>query len=141
MWGALASVYEGLSRFQDAIAAHTRALLGADPQQTPEHLRKLAHLHASIDGARELPPGAESTSFQRKIIALGQRDSSISTADLAPHYIAVAEYEMRQGAKGGEPGDWALAAQYLDKVALSNAPLRERAEELRRELRVREAWM
>lgn len=140
MWGALASVYEGLGRIQDAIAAHTRALLGADRSQTPEHLRKLAALHTTLDGARGQPPSAEAIGFHRKLLALGQREAT-PVAELAASYIAVAEYEMRIGADGGERGDWALAAQYLDKVAITNATQRETAEELRRELRIREARM
>lgn len=138
MWGALASVYEGLGRTQDAIAAHTRALLGADKTQTPEHLRKLAALHASLDAQRGRPPGSDAIGYHRKILALGEREG-LETEDLVASYLAVAEYEMRGG--GGLRGDWALAAQYLDKVALSNATQRERAEELLRELRVREARM
>jgi anaphase-promoting complex subunit 8 len=140
MWGALATVYEGLGRIQDAIAAHTRALLGADRTQTPEHLGKLAALHTTLDAQRGLPPGSDAVGYHRKILALGQQQG-LDAAELAPNFIAVAEYEMRQGANGGERGDWALAAQYLERVMLSNAPQRDKAEELRRELRIREARM
>lgn len=38
-----------------------------------------------------------------------------------------------------EHGDWALAASYLEKVVGSNAPQRDKAEEMLRELRVMEA--
>lgn len=40
---------------------------------------------------------------------------------------------------GSASGDWALAATYLEKVAQSNALQRDKAEELIRELRMREA--
>lgn len=51
---------------------------------------------------------------------------------------------MRGGTRAaGQPemarGDWTLAAQYLEKVAQTNAPQRDKAEELLRELRVKEA--
>jgi anaphase-promoting complex subunit 8 len=39
----------------------------------------------------------------------------------------------------GTTGDWTLAAMYLEKVVASNAPQRDKAEELLRELRVMEA--
>ena len=38
-----------------------------------------------------------------------------------------------------EKGDWALAATYLEKVAGTNSPMRDKAEELLRALRVEEA--
>ncbi len=61
---------------------------------------------------------------------------------MAGSYLAVAEYEMRdEGGVEGEEGrgDWALAAQYLEKVASTNAQQRDKAEEMLRELRLREA--
>jgi anaphase-promoting complex subunit 8 len=63
---------------------------------------------------------------------------------MAASYLAVAEWEMRGGTRAaGQPemarGDWTLAAQYLEKVAQTNAPQRDKAEELLRELRVKEA--
>ena len=127
MWTALATVYEGLQRLPDAIQAHTRALLGADRYQTPTILAKLAALHASLG----MP--AESVSYHRKILALGER-SGVGAAELASSYLAVAEWETK-----GDKGDWALAGQYLEKVAATNAPQRDRAEAALRELRVREA--
>ena len=58
---------------------------------------------------------------------------------MAPSYLGVAEWEMREVEGDGERGDWALAAQYLEKVAQTNAPQRDRAEEMLRDLRLREA--
>ncbi len=72
----------------------------------------------------------------------------MGTDQMAGSYLAVAEYEMRDGVGevdgdgGGEEegrGDWALAAQYLEKVASTNAPQRDKAEEMLRELRLKEA--
>ena len=82
----------------------------------------------------------------------------MSIAEMAPSYLAVAEWEMKVGGgthantngvngtngassgnEGGDRGDLTLAAQYLEKVAQTNAPQRDRAEEALRELRVREA--
>lgn len=135
MWTALATVYEGLGRLGDAIAAHTRALLGADKTQTPTILAKLASLHTTVDGARGIAPSPDAVGYHRKLLALGEREKT-SIVELAPSYLAVAEWEM-----GTDKGDWTLAAQYLEKVAASNAHERDRAAELLRELRVKEARM
>ncbi|KAL1410905.1 Anaphase-promoting complex subunit 8 [Vanrija albida] len=161
MWSALATVYEGLGRLSDAIAAHTRALLGADKTQTPQILTKLASLHATLDASRGVMHSRDAAEYHRKLLALGESERT-EFADLAPSYMIVAEYEMRGGlaersARKGrrssvvasrrksepplpeERGDWALAARYLEKLAQSNAPQRDRASELLRELRVKEA--
>ncbi|KAK8865749.1 hypothetical protein IAR55_000896 [Kwoniella newhampshirensis] len=153
MWTALATVYENLKRLPDAILAHTRALLGADRLQTPTILLKLASLHTTLN------QHIQAVSFHRKILALGEK-TGIPVAEMASSYLSVAEWEMRDvaGASGegggddasmdseggegeGEKGDWALAAQYLEKVAQTNAPQRDRAEELLRALRLKEARM
>jgi len=68
----------------------------------------------------------------------------MSIAEMAGSYLAVAEYEMRDGVGSGDgeddgKGDRALAAQYLEKVSSTNAPQRDKAEEMLRELRLREA--
>ncbi|WVW82077.1 hypothetical protein I302_104082 [Kwoniella bestiolae CBS 10118] len=151
MWTALATVYENLKRLPDAILAHTRALLGADRVQTPTILLKLASLHFTL---QQIP---ESVSYHRKILALGEK-SGLGIVELSSSYLSVAEYEMR-GLLSDDPesdtemdieerregkrevGDLALASQYLEKVSSSNAPQRDRAEELLRVLRVREARM
>ncbi len=126
MWSALAAVYEQLGRVPDAISAHTRALLGADHKQTPDILAKLAALYAT-----EGEP-AKAVEYHRKILALGIRDEAPLSA-LAGSYMAVAEWESREG------GEWALAAQYLQRIAQSNLPERDSAAEMLRELRIREA--
>lgn len=126
MWGALATVYENLGRLPDAISANTRALLGADRAQTPNILAKLAALHYAL---KQEDKAAE---YHRKILALGEREGTPLHA-LAASYLAVAEWEMRAD------GDWALAAQYLDKVAQSNVAQRDQAAEMLRELRIAEA--
>ncbi|ORX34176.1 putative cell division control protein 23 [Kockovaella imperatae] len=140
MWTALATVYEGLQRLPDAIQAHTRALLGADRIQTPTILAKLAALHMSLNQQ------AESVGYHQKILALGER-SGLPTAEMAASYLAIAEWEMREGSTSidrdgsaeSSRGDWTLAAQYLEKVSQTNAPQRDKAEEALRELRLREA--
>jgi len=78
-------------------------------------------------------------------LALGERYAT-PIAEIAASYLAVAEWEMRDGGPGevgegeaAQKGDWTLAAQYLEKVAGTNAPLRDKADELLRELRIREA--
>lgn len=122
-------------RLPEAIQAHTRALLGADRVQTPNILAKLAALHASIALASGASFSPEATDFHRKLLALGEQDGT-STAELAGSYIAIAEWEM--GAEG-EKGDWSLAATYLEKVAETNSPMRDKAAELLRQLRLEEA--
>lgn len=122
-------------RLPEAIQAHTRALLGADRVQTPNILGKLASLHTSISQASGTPYSSEATDYHRKLLALGEQDGT-SPAELAGSYIAIAEWEMRGMA---EKGDWALAATYLEKVAGTNSPMRDKAEELLRALRIEEA--
>ncbi|WVQ62414.1 uncharacterized protein L199_000554 [Kwoniella botswanensis] len=148
MWTALATVYENLKRLPDAILAHTRALLGADRIQTPTILLKLASLHSTLGQI------TQSVGYHRKILALGEK-SGLGVVDLSQSYLSVAEYEMRdllldpdvddermvEDSPEQEKGDLALASQYLEKVSSSNAPQRDRAEELLRVLRIREARM
>jgi anaphase-promoting complex subunit 8 len=122
-------------RLPEAIQAHTRALLGADRVQTPNILAKLASLHTSIALASGASFSPEATDFHRKLLALGEQDGT-PTAELAGSYIAIAEWEM--GAEG-EKGDWSLAATYLEKVAETNSPMRDKAAELLRQLRLEEA--
>jgi anaphase-promoting complex subunit 8 len=83
---------------------------------------KLASLHG------QTPAGVE---WHRKIIALGGPIASLSTS-----YIAVARHEM--DAPDGV-ADLALAAQYLNKVVQSHAAEKEGADEMLRELRLRQA--
>lgn len=144
MWTALATVYESLQRVPEAIESHTRALLGADRSQTSAILHKLANLHTSMAEAQPAPGAAptsamslEATGYHRKIIALGESEG-LGVNDLAGSYVAVAEWEMA-GQAGPGQGDWGLASQYLEKVASTNAPQRDKAEGLLRTLRLREA--
>jgi anaphase-promoting complex subunit 8 len=83
----------------------------------------------------------EAVGCHKKLLALGEREGT-TAAEMASSYLAVAEWEMRGVARRvteKEKGDWALASQYLEKVAQTNAPQRDKAEELLRELRVKEA--
>ena len=84
--------------------------------------------------------------YHKRLLALGERvaglgggGNPIETVELAASYLAIAVYEMREMDKGGERGDWALAAQYLEKVASTHAPQRDKAEEMLRDLRLKEA--
>ncbi|KAL7423642.1 Anaphase-promoting complex subunit 8 [Cryptotrichosporon argae] len=161
MWTALATVYETQGRLAEAVAAHARALLGADRQQSPAILVKLASLYTALArghgqghghepgaaaGTAHADWAAEAAECHRKVLALGERTGT-ATPEMAPSYVAVAEWEMRavlaeqagESGAGAGDGDWALAAQYLDKVAQSNAPLRERAHDLLKLLRMKEA--
>jgi anaphase-promoting complex subunit 8 len=117
-----------IGRLPNAIDAHTRALLGADRLQTPNILAKLAALHASLNQT------TEAVACHRKILALGESVGT-SAAEMAASYLAVAEYEMRPG------GDHGLAAQYLERISQTNAPQRDRAEELLRVLKIRQATL
>lgn len=149
MWTALATVYESLQRLPESIECQSRALLGADRTQTTAILHKLASLHTSIAesqavGSANLGLSAEATDYHRKIIALGQ-DEGLGVAELAASYLAVAEWEMTakhfangESKKEGS-GDLTLASLYLGKVASTNAPQRDRAEALLRDLRMKEA--
>ncbi|WWC66603.1 uncharacterized protein I206_100506 [Kwoniella pini CBS 10737] len=152
MWTALATVYENLKRLPDAILAHTRALLGADRIQTPTILLKLASLHFTLGQIEE------SIGFHRKLIALNEKFNGngigIGINELSSSYLSIAEFEMRdllllsekqekkQEDLNGKPlGDLILASQYLEKISISNSPQRDRAEELLRILRIKEAKM
>jgi anaphase-promoting complex subunit 8 len=122
----------------EAIQAHTRALLGADRVQTPNILAKLAQLHQTIAQASGESTSAEAIDFHRKLLALGEQDGT-PTAELAGSYIAVAGWEMGVTGQRAEKGDWSLAATYLEKVTGTNSPMRDKAEELLRALRLEEA--
>ncbi|WVQ85576.1 hypothetical protein IAT38_007742 [Cryptococcus sp. DSM 104549] len=142
MWTALATVYENLRRLPDAILAHTRALLGADRVQTGQILVKLASLHTTLGQQ------AEAVRLHRKIIALGEQTGS-GVAGMVGSYLEVAEWELSAseglgqvggaGGGGGDEGepDLALAALYLQKVADTNTPQRDRAEDLLRALKMK----
>jgi anaphase-promoting complex subunit 8 len=144
MWTALATVYEALHRLPEAIESHTRALLGADRAQTTSILYKLANLHTSMAEAQAAPGSgpttsalsSEATGYHRKIIALGESEG-LGVSDLSASYLSVAEWEM--AGQGSVQGDWGLASQYLEKVASTNAPQRDKAEGMLRTLRLREA--
>lgn len=144
MWTALATVYESLHRLPEAIQSHVRALLGADPTQTISILYKLANLHTSIaesqntSNAAPVPASlsSEAKEYHKKIISLGEKEGLV-VMDLASSYIAVAEWEM--AGEGKNQGDWGLASRYLEKVSLTNAPQRDKAEGMLRTLRLREA--
>jgi anaphase-promoting complex subunit 8 len=114
-----------MCRLPEAIQAHTRALLGADRVQTPNILVKLALLHTSIALASGASFSPEATDYHRKLLALGEQDGT-PVAELAGSYIAIAEWES-------------LAATYLEKVAETNSPMRDKAAELLRQLRLEEA--
>ncbi|ODN84236.1 hypothetical protein L202_00231 [Cryptococcus amylolentus CBS 6039] len=148
MWTALATLYESLHRLPDAILAHTRALLGADKVQTMAILLKLAGLSEGM-GEWE-----KSVGYHKKIIALGEKEGMGGPAEMAGSYVGVAEWEMRSvvellekerdNANGEElerlklevkDADLAIAAQYMERVAQTNAPQRDRAENLLRALR------
>ena len=139
MWGALASVYESLHKISDAILAHTRALLGADPISTLNILSKLASLY-TIQAENVGDQGSlKAIECHRKLIALGeQKDAMVALSDLAESYLAVADWELHPGGLNDGKGDATLAAEYLNKVAQSHVPQRDKAEEMLRALRLRE---
>jgi anaphase-promoting complex subunit 8 len=85
-------------------------------------MQKLANLHGPT------PAGIE---WHRKLISLGGPVSSLSTS-----YVAVARHEMDSP---DGVADLALADLYLNKVIMSHAPDKEGAEEMLRELRIRQA--
>jgi len=133
MWTALATVYEGLQRSLRMLP-FVKEADAKDPDSPMRSKHTLAH-------------SSEQTGYHKRLLALGER-GVMGTDQMAGSYLAVAEYEMRDGVGevdgdgGGEEegrGDWALAAQYLEKVASTNAPQRDKAEEMLRELRLKEA--
>ena len=74
---------------------------------------------------------------------LGEKSGTL-VGELASNYMAVAEWELRDvgvesAASQASGGDWTLAQSYLEKIAESHTPLRDRAEEMLRGLRVYEA--
>jgi anaphase-promoting complex subunit 8 len=115
------------ARLPEAIQSHTRALLGADKLQTPGILLKLATLHETLDEI------SKSVTYHQKILALGEKNG-MSVSEMAGSYIAVAEWEISKEASG----DLALAGRYLEKVGETNAPVRDKAEGMLRELRIKE---
>lgn len=121
-------------------------------------LLKLASLHTTLDEIDK------AVGYHRKVVALGEK-SGLEVAEMAGSYLAVAEWEMKgliqlqrretregknldranwdgddtmDGSGVLKEADLAIAAQYLERVAQTNAPQRDRAEELLRSLRVYE---
>lgn len=128
----------------NAALCYQRALPGADAVQTPTILTKLAGIYQSIAQQKHHEYSEEAVDCHRKIIALGERENKPAHM-MAASYLAVAEYEMyapRPAASDGrrdQARDLTLAMQYLHKIAQTNAPQRDKAEELLRKAKAEEA--
>ncbi|WWC58343.1 uncharacterized protein I303_100883 [Kwoniella dejecticola CBS 10117] len=145
----LASLHYTLGQLEDSVNYHRKILALGERG------------HSGINGEIHNPHTNANT---------GTGGLAAGIAELSASYLAIAEYEMRdildpeaipdtekekgqsmdidsnqtnkQQQQQQQPkGDWILASQYLEKVSSSNAPQRDRAEELLRILRIREAKM
>lgn len=117
LWQAQGMCYEEIGRLREAVECLKRALIPADPHEITINL-KLARLH------RLLEEPAEAIAYHRKVVEVCQADLR-PIADYAKSSLEVAEYHMRI-----PDGDLALARDYLERVAGSNAEDVARASEL-----------
>ncbi|KAJ3003858.1 hypothetical protein NUW54_g5089 [Trametes sanguinea] len=119
IWQAQGMCYEEMGRLKEAAECLRRALIGADPQETTIHL-KLAKLH------HDLGEYAEAAAYHRRIVEVC-RAAQKPIQEWSKSAVYVARYHILQGG-----GDLALARQYLEWVAVSNAEEVTQANELLR---------
>lgn len=148
MWSALAGVYEKLKRIPEAIQCNTRALLGADAQQTLQILAKLGQLYDSLGQY------SRACDAHQRYAVLAEREER-DAGEIAQAYLYIAQYEigLLHRDRGVPPNheevvpnpgameedsimsvekpskDVKLVIQLLEKVIASNAPEKEAAEE------------
>ncbi|OSD06778.1 TPR-like protein [Trametes coccinea BRFM310] len=119
IWQAQGMCYEEMGRLKEAAECLRRALIGADPQETTIH-SKLAKLH------HDLGEYAEAAAYHRRIVEVC-RAAQKPIQEWSKSAVYVARYHILQGG-----GDLALARQYLEWVAVSNAEEVTQANELLR---------
>ncbi|KAI0704990.1 TPR-like protein [Cerioporus squamosus] len=119
IWQAQGMCYEEMGRLREAIECLRRALIGADPQETVIHL-KLAKLHDDLEEY------AEAAAYHRRIVEVC-RAAQKPVPEWSKSAVYVARYHISHGG-----GDLALARQYLEFVAASNAEEVNQANELLR---------
>ncbi|OSX66337.1 hypothetical protein POSPLADRAFT_1133350, partial [Postia placenta MAD-698-R-SB12] len=108
IWQAQGICYEEMGRPREAIECLKRALIGADPQETVIHL-KLAKLHNDLDEF------AEAAAYHHRVAEVC-RAANKAVAEYAKSGVYVARYHLIHGG-----GDIALAKEYLEAIASSNA--------------------
>ncbi|KAI0769713.1 TPR-like protein [Trametes elegans] len=119
IWQAEGMCYEEMGRPKEAVECLRRALIGADPQETTIHL-KLAKLHS------DLGEFAEAAAYHRRIVEVC-RAAQKPIQEWSKSAVYVARYHIFHGGM-----DVALAKQYLEWVAASNAEEVNQANELLR---------
>lgn len=114
-------------------------------------LRRMAQMDKEerADRVKAIEHATKSAAWHQQLITLGEADG-LGVGDLAPSYVAVAEWEMRHVIKRmhayvddrspGE-GDLALASLYLEKVKGTTVPQGDAAEEMYRHLKLLEATL
>ncbi|KNZ72808.1 Anaphase-promoting complex subunit 8 [Termitomyces sp. J132] len=117
LWQAQGMCYEEIGRLREAVECLKHALIPADPHEITINL-KLARLHHALEEP------AEAVAYHRKVVEVCQADER-PIQDYAKSSLEVAEYHMRI-----PNGDLALARDYLEIVASSNAEDVGRAAEL-----------
>ncbi|KAG6841888.1 hypothetical protein C0991_005618 [Blastosporella zonata] len=105
------------SRLRESVECLKHALIPADPHEITINL-KLARLHTALEEP------AEAVAYHRRVVEVCQADSR-PIQDYAKSSLEVAEYHIRI-----PNGDLNLAAEYLERVASSNAEDVGRAAEL-----------
>ncbi|CAA7261631.1 unnamed protein product [Cyclocybe aegerita] len=124
LWQAQGMCYEEIGRLREAIECYNHALITADPHEITIRL-KLAKIH------RTLLESAEAVAYHRRVIEVCQAEPR-PIHDYAKSCLEVAEYEMNI-----PNGDLALAKEYLNLVATSNAEDVGRAAELLKDVKSR----
>lgn len=126
IWQAQGICYEEMGRPREAIECLKRALIGADPQETVIHL-KLAKLHNDLDEF------AEAAAYHHRVAEVC-RAANKAVAEYAKSGVYVARYHLIHGG-----GDIALAKEYLEAIASSNAEEVGQATEMLRRAKLLQA--
>ncbi|KAF9465070.1 hypothetical protein BDZ94DRAFT_1255234 [Collybia nuda] len=124
LWQAQGMCYEEIGRLREAVECLKRALIPADPHEITINL-KLAKLHHTLEEY------AEAVAYHRRVVEVCQADLR-PVQDYAKSSLEVAEYQMQI-----PNGDLALAQNYLERVAASNAEDVARAAELLKSVNLR----
>ncbi|TDL17279.1 TPR-like protein [Rickenella mellea] len=123
VWQAQGMCYEEMgSRPREAIECYKRALIGADPRETPINL-KLAKLHDDVEEY------AEAASYHQRVVEVSRAEGK-QVHVYSRSCIYVAQFHMEKGGK-----DLTLAKEYLERVATSNAEEVTQAAELLKRLK------
>ncbi|KAJ3742913.1 hypothetical protein DFH05DRAFT_1498493 [Lentinula detonsa] len=123
LWQAQGMCYEETGRLREAVECLKRALIPADPHEITINLM-LARIHRNLD------EHAEAVAYHRRVVEVCRSDLR-PVQDYAKSSLEVAAYQLKIPS-----GDLALAEEYLERVAASNAEDVARAVEMLKAVRI-----